>query len=421
MLTILENAVVLDVEAGELRTEATIVIDGRKIKEITRGSGPNVEARRIDLRGLTVMPGLIDCHAHAMQSTSNLALLAAESPTYAASRAFQIIGGMLRRGFTTVRDCGGADYGLAKAVAEGRVVGPRIIYCGKALTASGGHGDYRMRGQHAEDDSYWLPKISRRCEGVGELRSAVRDEVRKGAHHIKIMANGGVASPTDRITSDQYSEEEIRAVVDEAAMAGLYVSAHTYTARSIKRAVRNGVLSVEHGNLADDEALDLIKEKGAFLVPTLIVFKALAEDGVADGLPADLVSKLGDMAERGLEVIEKAHRKSIPMAFGSDLIGNLHPRQSEEFLLRADVLPAADLIRAATINGARLVRMEDQLGRIAENYEADLLAVDGNPLEDVRLLAKPEESLKLIMKGGQIIKNATGDLTGGTVMVSAAA
>jgi imidazolonepropionase-like amidohydrolase len=407
MLTLLENANVLDVLAGEIRPDCAVVVEDGKIREVSPGATAGSQARRIDLRGLTVMPGLIDCHTHVMQSTTNIAAISRESPFYAAARAFEIMEGMLMRGFTTVRDVGGADFGLAKAVEERRVAGPRIIFGGKALTATGGHGDYRSAGQYDDDQSYWVPKLSRLCDGVTELRRAVRDEVRKGAHHIKIMANGGIASPTDRITSDQYSEEEIRAVVDEAKMAGLYVCAHLITARSIRRAVRCGVRSVEHGNLADPEALDLMKSAGAFLVPTLVVFQAFAQEGVADGLPPDLADKVSDTLERGMEVVEQAHRLGIPMAFGSDLIGGLHKRQSEEFTLRASLVPAADLIRAATINGAKLIRRDHELGLITEGYEADLIAVDGNPLENVRLLAEPERTIRLIVQGGRVVKDAT--------------
>ena len=405
MLTILKHANVVDVATGDILPDRYITIEDSKIREVGNSSPAMSGARTIDLRGLTLIPGLIDCHCYVLQSTSNLALLSTESPLYAAARAFDIMRGMLLRGFTTVRDVGGADFGIAKAVDEGWVQGPRVIYGGKALTATGGHGDYRSAGQHVEDHSYWVPRISRLCEGVAELRRAVRDEVRKGAHHIKIMANGGVASPTDRITSDQYSEEEIRAVVDEAEMAGLYVCAHTYTARSIKRAVRNGVRSIEHGNLADPESLEQIKEAGAYLVPTLIIFKSLAEEGVADGLPAHLAGKLGDMLDRGMKVVEEAHRMEIAMAFGTDLIGAMHRRQSEEFELRADLLPPLALLRAATINGAKLIRRERELGSITEGHQADLIAVDGNPLENIRLLADPARAFKLILMGGQIVKN----------------
>lgn len=402
MLTILQNANVVDVDTVAVLPDRSVVIENAMIREVSTARERADGAQIIDLAGEFVIPGLIDCHCHVLQSTSNLALQTVESPHYAAAKAFEIMRGMLSRGFTTVRDEGGADFGIARAVEQGLVDGPRVIYCGKALTATGGHGDYRSAGQYYEDTSYWVPRLSRVCDGVAELRRAVRDEVRKGAHHIKIMANGGVASPTDRITSDQYSEEEISAVVDEADMAGLYVSSHTYTARSIQRAVRNGVRSVEHGNLADLETLNLMKENDAYLVPTLIVFKALAEEGVADGLPADLVGKLGDMAERGMGVVEQAHRLGIPMAYGSDLIGNLHRRQSEEFELRADLVPAADMLRSATIVGAQLIRMEDRLGQIKPGFHADLVTVKGNPLEDIRLLAQPRQNFGMVIKGGQV-------------------
>lgn len=407
MLLVLQNANVVDVIKGVINPDYQIVIEDSKIVEVGPKSAGNSNAVHIDLAGLTVMPGLIDCHCHVMQSTSNLAALSVESPFYAASKAFEIMKGMLHRGFTTVRDVGGADWGIARSVAEGRVEGPRVIYGGKALTATGGHGDYRSAGQYYDDPSYWVPRISRLADGLDQVRLAVRDEVRKGAHHIKIMANGGVASPTDKITSDQYSEQEIAAVVDEAEMAGLYVCSHTYTASSIKRAVRNGVRSIEHGNLADQEAIDLIKQHGAFLVPTLIIFKALAEDGVADGLPSDLVHKIGNMMEQGMHVVEAAHRAGIAMAYGTDLIGTMHRRQNEEFELRADLVPAADLIRSATVTGARLIRRELDLGQLTPGFEADLIAVEGNPLENVRLLANPHKNLKLILKGGHVVKNET--------------
>jgi imidazolonepropionase-like amidohydrolase len=404
MLTVFENANVLDVAAGTIQPDRKVVVEGTTIRDVDAGAISSSDVQRIDLKGLTLMPGLIDCHCHVLQSTSNLAALSVESATYAAARAFEIMRGMLSRGFTTVRDVGGADFGIAKAAEDGLVEGPRVIYGGKALTATGGHGDYRSKGQYYEDPSYHVPRISRLCDGVDALRLAVRDEVRKGAHHIKIMANGGVASPTDRITSDQYSEEEIRAVVDEATMAGLYVSSHTYTSRSIQRAVRNGVLSVEHGNLADQETLELILASGAFLVPTLIIFKSLAEEGVADGLPAELATKIGDMLDRGMRVVEQAHRLGIRMAFGTDLIGAMHRRQSEEFDLRADLIPAPDLVRMATVNGAALIRRETSLGQVRPGFEADLIAVRGNPLENARLLANPSGNLALIMKGGRIIR-----------------
>jgi imidazolonepropionase-like amidohydrolase len=208
MLLVLQNANVVDGIRGVINPDYQIVIEDSKIVEVGPKSAGHSNADHIDLAGLTVIPGLIDCHCHVMQSTSNLAALSVESPFYAASKAFEIMKGMLHRGFTTVRDVGGADWGIARSVAEG----PRVIYGGKALTATGGHGDYRSAGQYYEDPSYWVPRISQLADGLDQVRLAVRDEVRKGAHHIKIMANGGVASPTDKITSDQYPEQEIAAM-----------------------------------------------------------------------------------------------------------------------------------------------------------------------------------------------------------------
>jgi imidazolonepropionase-like amidohydrolase len=199
------------------------------------------------------MPGMIDAHVHVTAYTANFAELARSSPGYVAAHAARIMGDMLDRGFTSVRDVGGADFGLARAVEEGLIRGPRLFFGGKALSPTGGHGDVRGPGFEAYDSAYTQPGLGMIVDGVPQVRRAARAEVRRGAHHLKIMGGGGISSPTDRITSDQFSEEEIAAVVEEAAMANLYVVVHAYTARSITRCARLGVRSIEHGNLADDE------------------------------------------------------------------------------------------------------------------------------------------------------------------------
>ena len=321
------------------------------------------------------------------------------------AKAYSVMQGMLLRGFTTVRDGGGADFGLARAVEEGLVPGPRIVYGGKALSQTGGHGDFRSAGGYFDDQSYWAPRISRLADGVDDVRKAARDEIRKGAYHIKIMAGGGIASPTDRIDSDQYSIEEISAVVEEARMANIYVIAHAYCSRTIRRAVACGVRSIEHCAMADDDALAAIREAGAFMVPTLVIFKAFAEDGVADGLPESLVRKIGSSLELGIDAVERAHRLDVPMAYGSDLLGKMHSRQLEEFELRADVVPAPDLLRTATMIGARLINREHDLGKVEAGFCADLLVVDDNPLNDIRVLTKPETKLKAVVKDGVFFKN----------------
>ena len=405
-ITILENACLLDVDAGAMLGERHVVVENGRIREISETPITMGDARRIDVRGRTLMPGLIDSHVHVTAFTANFTELQRSSPFYVSAAAASIMGGMLDRGFTTVRDVGGAEFGLARAVEEGLIRGPRLIYGGKAISPTGGHGDVRMPGVDRHDDAYNQPGLGAIVDGVPELRRRAREEIRRGAHHIKIMGNGGISSPTDRISSDQFSREEIAAAVEEAEMANLYVVVHAYTPRAIMRSVELGVRSVEHGNLANQEAIDLIKAKDAFLVPTLATYRALKEEGVEAGLPAELAAKIDDVLDAGINAVELAHRAGVQMAYGTDLLGVMHRRQSSEFALRADVVPAADLIRAATVNGARLMRLDDEIGRIAAGYRADLVVFDGNPLDDIRVLAAPEKNLRLVMMKGEIASSS---------------
>ena len=400
--TILENAAVLDPVEGTLTPDRHVVLRGGHVAEVAEGRPFKGETHRIDVRGRTVMPGLIDAHVHVTAFTANFAELARSSPTYVSAQAAAIMSGMLARGFTTVRDVGGADFGLARAVEEGLIRGPRLFFCGKALSPTGGHGDVRGPGSEAHDAHYTQPGLGVIVDGVPEVRRAARAEIRRGAHHIKIMGGGGISSPTDRITSDQFSEEEIAAAVEEAAMANLYVAVHAYTARSIERCVRLGVRSIEHGNLATEETVALMKERGAFLVPTLAIFRALVEEGVAAGLPEELVGKTYEVLDAGIRAVELAHRAGVPMAYGTDLLGRMHARQLDEFRLRAEVVPPVDLVRAATVNGARLVQRENELGLIAPGFRADLIVLDGNPLEDIGALADPQRPPRLVIKDGEV-------------------
>lgn len=403
---IIANANLFDVDAGAFVGDRHILIREGRVAEVSEAPIKSSSAELIDVFGATVMPGLIDAHVHVNAYTANLAELPGQSPAYVTARAASILRGMLDRGFTTVRDVGGAEFGIARAVAEGHIVGPRIVYGGKALSASAGHGDMRSIGQDHYDRSYFNLGISRICNGVAEVRAAARDEIRRGASHIKIMANGGVSSPTDRIDSDQFSEEEIAAATDEAEMAGLYVVAHAYTARSITRAVRNGVRSIEHGNLADEAAISLMKAKGAYLVPTLATYHALFEEGVKGGLPAELAGKIDKVLHSGIRAVEYAHRQNVPMAYGTDLLGDMHSRQLSEFELRAEAIPIVDVIRSATVTAAKLLRMENEIGQIQVGYRADLIAFQGDPTRNAQVLSGLDKSLSLVMQNGKIHRSA---------------
>ena len=259
MPILFKNCAILDTERGELLPGHEVLVEGEFIREVSGQPIDAPDAVVHDLGGRTLMPGLCDAHVHVTAIDADLTKLDRLSPSYITARSINVLSGMLRRGFTTVRDAAGADHGLAQAVREGVCEGPRILYSGRALSQTGGHGDVRSPGEEAADPCcppLWA--LSRIGDGVAEVRRAARDELRKGACQIKIMVSGGVASPSDRVTNTQYSLDEIRAIVEEAQAVGSYVMAHAYTACSIRRALECGVRSIEHGNLIDEETLDLI-------------------------------------------------------------------------------------------------------------------------------------------------------------------
>lgn len=381
-----------------------MLIEAGRIRRIGEaGAFPAADVTVVDAGGRVVMPGLVDAHVHVCAVTADLSALAEWSTSYVSARAAEVLRGMLGRGFTTVRDVAGADYGLAAAVDEGYFEGPRLVFGGKALSQTGGHGDARQRGRHAYDSCSCLPALSRVCDGVDEVRRAARDEIRKGARHLKLMLGGGVASPTDRVDSDQFSLDEIRAAVEEAENANIYVTGHAYTARSINRGLECGVRCIEHGNLLDESSIELFLRHGAYYVPTLATYSALAEHGPEHGLPADSHRKVFDVLDAGLRALEMAHFAGVRIAYGTDLLGGMHRHQLNEFRLRAQVQPPIDIIRAATVTAAELLRMEGQIGELSEGSFADLLIVDGDPLHDIDVLTDPDRHLAMLVKEGRVV------------------
>jgi imidazolonepropionase-like amidohydrolase len=400
--TALINANVLDVEAGELLGERNVVIDAGRIVEVTEE--PVNAERIIDLRGLTLMPGLCDGHVHVTAATANFPLLMSWSPAYVAARAGAILHAMLMRGFTTVRDAGGADHGLALAVEEGYLTGPRILYAGKALSQTGGHGDMRTPGQNTFESCFCCAGLGRICDGVSEVRKAARDEIRKGATQIKIMGSGGVSSPTDRIDSTQFSIEEIRAIVEEAEAANIYTMSHAYTARAIERLLECGVRTIEHGNLLEESTCEVFLKHGAYLVPTLSTYHAIAKDGVRAGMAESMQRTVYEVLDAGSRALETAYRAGVPTVYGTDLLGDMHVYQLDEFSLRGEVMSNADLIRSATSTAAQAFEQSGEIGVVRAGALADLIAVAGNPLDDLSVLQQPDTHLKLIVKEGQVFK-----------------
>ena len=400
-----KNASLFDPLLGELQEGRDILVEQGMVKEVSDRPIRTRTARTIDVRGRTVMPGLIDLHVHVVAVELNLSRQVHMPNVLVTLRSVPILRGMLRRGFTTVRDAGGAGHAFKQAVESGLAQGPRLFVSGRALSQTGGHGDMRARSDFLAPECPCCVRVgalARVVDGVDAVRKAAREELQMGADQIKIMASGGVASPTDPVGAFGYCEDEIRAIVEEASARGTYVLAHAYTASAIARAVRCGVRTIEHGNLVDAPTASLMAQMGAYAVPTLVTYDALASEGERYGLPPDSVAKVADVREAGLRSLEIYKAAGVKMGFGSDLLGESQRLQSDEFRLRAEVLSPAEAIASATVVGAEVLGMSERLGRLVPGALADLLVVDGNPLEDINCLLGQGERIPLVMKEGVI-------------------
>ena len=405
-----QSANVLDVESLTLKSNQDVWVENGLIKSVVLHQ-PDVfiadSTKVVKAQGKTLMPGLIDCHVHVIAAHLNLNITANQPNVFATLRALPIMKGMLMRGFTTVRDAGGGDWNLAEATRTDMVEGPRIFAAGRALSQTGGHGDGRPRSDVIEPCgcSSRVGALARVVDGVDNVRLAVREEIMKGANQIKIMASGGVASPNDPIHYLGYSEAEIRAIVDEAEHAGTYVMAHAYTPKAIHRAVDYGVRSIEHGNLIDVSTAQFMADQQAYMVPTLITYEALANEGASLGLPAVSVAKIETVRSQGQKALEILAKAGVKMALGTDLLGESHRHQSEELRIRADILGNGAALQQATLNAADLINMTGQLGVVKAGAIADLLLVDGNPLNDMSCLLGQGDHIQAIMKDGKFYKH----------------
>jgi imidazolonepropionase-like amidohydrolase len=401
------NGAVLDGTSKVRREDHHVLVEGDRIKEVSDRPIKSAGSEIIDLAGRTLMPGLIDAHVHAIAVDAALARLAEQPLTLVSLQAGKVLEGMLARGFTTVRDAGGADGGLAEAITQGLVRGPRLFPSGQALSQTGGHGDLRPRTRSVVscaccEDGAGLARIA---DGVDECRRAARDELRKGATQIKIMASGGVASPYDPIWNLQYSDEEMRAIVEEARAWHTYVLAHAYTPEAIRRAIDNGVRSIEHANLIDPPTAARVAAADGFVVPTLITYDALHRFGRDLGIAEASLAKLADVREAGLRSLEILQQAGVKIGYGTDLLGPMHQHQSREFVIRAEAMAPWEVIRSATIVNAELLNRSGELGVVAAGACADLIVVDGDPLADISLLEGQGQHLSVIMKDGLLHKH----------------
>jgi imidazolonepropionase-like amidohydrolase len=402
-----KNFELLDPDPGELRGGHELVVEGGVIKEVSDKPIKLADASVVDCGRRTVMPGLIDSHVHVVLSDVVLRNLESVPLTLMTARAADLMRRMLDRGFTSVRDTGGADWGLKEATDKGLLPGPRLFIAGRAIGPTGGHSDGRrrtdfgVRCQCCNALSFSMGI----ADGTSEVRRAVREEMRQGCDQVKIMMSGGVASPYDPLDSLQFSEGEVKAAVEEARAFGRYVCAHAYTPEAITRAAISGVRTIEHGNLIDDASAKLMADKGMFLVANLVTYFEMKNRAAEYGMSAEMLAKNDLVIDGALRSLEICKRYGIPVAYGTDLLGQLQVAQSEEFMLRARVLSPAEIIRSATTIGAQVVRMEGKLGCLKAGAFADLLVVDGNPLKDLALLGDQGKHLSLIMKAGALHKN----------------
>ena len=392
------NALIFDGENADLVEGGLRIEDGR-IAEVSGRVRPGNDHQVIDARGSFVSPGLIDNHMHAYGVSLNMMEMESSPTSLVALKGSRRLESALRRGFTTVRDVAGGDIGLKMAIDQGIFPAPHYYFTGPALSQTGGHGDPRTAYLDVCCPQHHGVEV---VDGVDPLRVAVRERLRTGAHAIKIMASGGVVSLTDPIRIPQYSAEEIRAVAEEAQRRGSYVAAHAYSPEAIIHAVRNGVRSIEHGNLLDDESATAMKEEGAVLVPTLVTYFAMAEHGESLGMVPIALAKNSEVLQAGQAAVELAMSKGIPVGFGSDLMGDLESMQLSGLPLQHEVQGTLELLRSLTSRNADILAAGDH-GRLQVGLAGDLLIVDGNPFDDPSLLWRDDVS-RTVVKSGTVIE-----------------
>ena len=403
--TYLHCGKLFDSRSGKIKTQMTLIVEGEKIKAVEKGYlSPREEAVIIDLKDKTVYPGFIDMHVHIEGESNpkkyldryqlNEADVAFDATVYAKRT--------LMAGFTTVRDLGGSGVNIAlrNAIAANKVVGPRIFTAGKTLSSTGGHGD-PTNGNRASIQGDPGPK-----EGVvnspADARKAVRQRYKNGADWIKITATGGVLSVAKSGENPQFTKEEIQAITRTAKDYGMQVAAHAHGDEGMYRAVKNGVKTIEHGTLISPRTMELMKEKQAYLVPTISAGKFVAEKASIPGYyPAVIVPKAKKIGAQIQATFAKAYKQGVPIAFGTDAGVSYHGENGKEFGFMVEAgMPPREAIQAATIVNAMVLQHENELGQIAPGYYADIVASNENALENIKTL----ENIVFVMKNGTVYK-----------------
>ncbi len=391
------NGLIFDGWSSELVEGGIRIADG-KIVEVGNVK-PVHGTRTIDASGRVIIPGLIDAHFHAYAISLHLDVIELTPLSYVALAAKHRLEAALRRGFTTVRDVAGGDSGLANAVSQGMLSSPRYLYTGAALSQTGGHGDWRSS---QFDQCFHGGHMCEIVDGEDDVRRVVRERFRRGAHAIKLLTSGGVISPDDPIRLSQYSSGEIRVAVDEAERRGSYVAAHAYSPEAIRHSIDNGVRSIEHGNLLDDETAAMMATKGAYLVPTLAAYDATDRRGKELGLSATSQAKNLEVLDAGKVAITRARAAGVRIGFGSDLMGDLADEQLRGLQLQTEPDGILNVLRSATSVNADLLGRID-LGRIEIDSHGDVVILDGNPFEEPSVLWD-EQRARVVVQSGRIVE-----------------
>lgn len=403
---LITGARLVDPRQDSLGPAVNVLVKDGLVTAVSTESIQEESAKQIDAQGLTVMPGLIDAHVHMFMNELNIGALAAVPQTYTTAKATMVLRQMLARGFTAVRDVAGGDYGMRDAAEAGYIESPRLFVGGKAISQTGGHGDFRGRAEEASCACCTgLALFSTLADGVPEVIKATREQLRLGADHIKIMLSGGVASPNDPLDSIQYRTDEIAACVEEAQRWGSYVCAHAYADTAIRRGVVNGIRTIEHGNFVSAETAAMMPERNCFVVPTPMVHEANHRLGAASGKTPSSMEKNERVRLAALQSLKVYRTAGVPIGYGTDLSMHTQHFQNEGFQLLATELTNAEVIRSATLTNARILRQEGILGELVVGAKADLLLLRGNPFEDISILARTPETMVAGMKGGEFFRN----------------
>ncbi|MBX9826792.1 MAG: amidohydrolase family protein [Xanthobacteraceae bacterium] len=377
-----------------------LITEGSAIVAVGAGDpkrgGSSAGVRHVDLAGRTLLPGFIDCHVH-------LTMTAAAAPAAIVSPADQMVGVLaasinalatLHGGVTTVRDCGaphGIDFALRRAAEEGLCVTPRLLLSGRALCMTGGHGWHL---------------IGREVDGPDQLRKAAREQLKAGADNVKLIASGGILTPGTNIGNPQLTVDEMRAAVEEAHFAGKTANAHAHGAEGIKRATRAGVDSVEHCYFIDPEGIEMMLARGTVLVATSAAVRNVVSHGVAAGIPRHIAEKAESAIKAHVSGFKAAHKAGVRLAMGTDsgVPYTRHGSNLDELVHLVDMgLSPQEAIRVATADSARLLKLDQQLGSLDEGKNADLVVVDGNPLDDIRVLRAPDKVRRVVLNGRTVL------------------